>query len=442
MKLAIIDIETNGSPQEITEIAVVVCDESGVIEKYESLVKPRIAVPLFITRLTGITNEMLEFAPRFSEIAEEINRSTADCVFVAHHVNFDYPIVRKHMQNFGINYQRKKLCSVRMARKMIPGRRSYGLGNICRDLNIVNQARHRAMGDAFATWQLVEIMRQNEGFDDMCAQMLNTRTLTSAIPSHVDSNSFLQLPEATGIYFFYDRNQKLIYVGKAKNIRKRVLSHFYDKSRSKIELCREMHSVSYELSGSETLALLMEDKAIKKFYPKYNSAAKRRDKLYGLISYKNRKGIECIGYTQLKSNNNALVSFQNPSEALAFLENICKTHLLCPKHCQLTPPGTDCGNSLYSNCLLCKDLISIDQYNENVLSALQSIENNRLTKIFEFPGRTVEEKAFVWIKEGQYQGYGFVEDMNHINSEDEIDNFLIPHETSLNVRSILKNLST
>ena len=137
-KFAIVDIETNGAANRITDIAVLVYDGEKITDEFQSLVNPGGRIPSFITSLTGITEEMLWDAPRFDEIADKIDVITRDCVFVAHSVNFDYNIVKSEFRNFGINYQRKKLCSVRLTRKILPGHRSYSLGNICGELGILS----------------------------------------------------------------------------------------------------------------------------------------------------------------------------------------------------------------------------------------------------------------------------------------------------------------
>ena len=110
---AILDVETTGNGingNRITEICIVLLKNGQIVEKFTSLVNPQRVIPPFITGLTGITNEMVEDAPVFSEIADEISRLTTGAVFVAHNVNFDYNVIRNEFKHIGLDFTRKKLC--------------------------------------------------------------------------------------------------------------------------------------------------------------------------------------------------------------------------------------------------------------------------------------------------------------------------------------------
>jgi DNA polymerase-3 subunit epsilon len=115
-------------------------------------------IPYFITQLTGINNEMVKDAPKFYEVAKKIVEMTAGRTFVAHNVNFDYRFVKEEYKRLGYNYNTKTLCTVQLARKLLPGHRSYSLGRLCSDLEIKINGRHRAAGDALATVKLFEIL--------------------------------------------------------------------------------------------------------------------------------------------------------------------------------------------------------------------------------------------------------------------------------------------
>jgi DNA polymerase III subunit epsilon len=163
---AIIDIETTGgSPktERITEIAIFIHDGIRVVNEFVSLVNPQKDIPYFITNLTGITNEMVANAPKFYEIARTIVEMTENCIFVAHNAPFDYGFVREEFLSLGFDYERERLCTVRLSRKLIPGKRSYSLGNLCSDLGIHLNNRHRAAGDALATVKLFELLQAIEG---------------------------------------------------------------------------------------------------------------------------------------------------------------------------------------------------------------------------------------------------------------------------------------
>lgn len=166
---AIVDIETTGNSYkygQITEIAVYQHNGIEITGSFHTLIKPDMDIPYFITRLTGISNEMVQNAPKFFEVARQIVEYTAGRTFVAHNVHFDYRFLREEYKRLGYEFFRKTLCTVQLSRKLLPGHASYSLGNICSDLNIEINGRHRADGDALATVKLFEILLlENEKFN-------------------------------------------------------------------------------------------------------------------------------------------------------------------------------------------------------------------------------------------------------------------------------------
>lgn len=167
---AIIDIETTGNSYKngkITEIAIFQHNGFEITGSYSTLINPEMDVPYFISKLTGITNDMLIGQPKFYEVARKIVELTAGRIFVAHNVSFDYKFIQEEYKRLGYNYQCKTMCTVKMSRSLLPGHRSYSLGKLCADLNIEINNRHRAEGDALATVKLFEILvKQNERIGD------------------------------------------------------------------------------------------------------------------------------------------------------------------------------------------------------------------------------------------------------------------------------------
>ncbi len=179
---AIVDIETTGGSarlEKITEIAIYLHDGEKITGEFSSLVNPERNIPYFITNLTGITNEMVEDAPRFFEIAKDIVELTEGRTFVAHNARFDYSFIRQEFKSLGFNFKRNILDTVTLSRKLFPGHRSYSLGNICKDLKITINGRHRAAGDALATVKLFEMLlkRDSEINGSRSKLMRNTRDI-------------------------------------------------------------------------------------------------------------------------------------------------------------------------------------------------------------------------------------------------------------------------
>ncbi len=168
---AIIDIETTGNSYKygkITEIAIYQHNGSTITNSFHSLIYPEMDIPLFITELTGIDNKMVKGAPRFFEIAKKIVEMTSGRTFVAHNVQFDYKFIKEEFSRLGYNYNCKTLCTVKLARKLLPGHDSYSLGKLCNDLGIKINGRHRADGDALATVKLFELLlNKNKSYNDV-----------------------------------------------------------------------------------------------------------------------------------------------------------------------------------------------------------------------------------------------------------------------------------
>lgn len=158
---SIIDIETTGGraiDSKITEIGIVLHDGSRITDTYNTLINPERSIPWNITRLTGITNEMVKDAPKFYEVAGKIHKMTESTFFVAHNVWFDYSFIREEFAQLGFDYNRKQLCTIKLLKKHFPGLKSYSLGNLIQYFGIQVNARHRALDDALATTELFEKM--------------------------------------------------------------------------------------------------------------------------------------------------------------------------------------------------------------------------------------------------------------------------------------------
>ena len=130
-KLIFHTVKKTAAANSIIEIAIRIFDGEKVIEDFETLVNPGQVIPKYIQAFTGITNEMVEDAPRFEEIAEKVFTCLQGNIFVAHAVNFDYSFIKSHLEFYGYSFNAKKLCTVRLSRQIFPGLPSYSLGNLC-----------------------------------------------------------------------------------------------------------------------------------------------------------------------------------------------------------------------------------------------------------------------------------------------------------------------
>ena len=437
----IIDVETTGRGNKITEISIFKYDGEKVVDEFTSLVNPEALIPDYITALTGIDNAMVANAPTFAEIADDILSITENTLFVAHNVNFDYNVIRNEFKAIHINFTRRKLCTVRLSRTLFPGFRSYSLGKLCNSLNIDLVDRHRARGDAEATVTLFEKLLAHENSESAFTNFLKKSSKEATLPPHLSSELFNSIPNAPGIYYFKNKKGKIIYVGKAVNLKKRVLGHFYDKKEKELNLCRETADIDFELSGSDLIAKLMEDAAIKHHFPIYNRAAKRVPKPYAIFSFEDRQGIQHLAFNTLKTTPNPLQIFHSIRDCRLYLEQICEQFELCPKYCHLQESVWTCSHFKLTNCKgVCKEEESIIDYNERVILAIDYIVNSNQNVILKEKGRTINEEAFIMIRNGSYCGYGFVNTSEQIINSDDLDAFLIPQKETSEVMGILRKV--
>ncbi len=397
---SIVDIETTGHSSKITEISVLVFDGEKVINEYTTLINPECMIPPFITNLTGITNAMVGNAPKFYEVAKKINEITKDTIFVAHNVNFDYNIIHKEFKDLGFDFKLKKLCTIRLSRKLIPGLKSYSLGALCTSQNIVINNRHRAKGDAEATTILFKKLVKLDENDVVFNSFLNPRSRQSTLPPLLSKKIVDELSTKTGIYYFKNTKDEIIYVGKANNIKQRVLSHFYDKAKKEVTMCLETSNITFTETGSELLALLLESSEIKNRYPKYNRAQRRSSESIGLFSYEDRNGIIHLAYNRIKLISNPLMKFYSVAECRNFLENLCEEFELCPKYCHLQSTNASCFHYQLKKCRgICREEEALELYNSRVKKAISSVQYQTENFIIKEIGRTKNEigisKTFV-----------------------------------------------
>ena len=444
MQYAITDIETTGNNykgQKITEISIFLYDGSKVVDEFTSLVNPEQHIPPFITNLTGITDAMVRHAPKFYEIAKQVHEITKDAVFVAHNVNFDYNIIKSEFQSLGFEFNRKKLCTVRLSRKIIPGYRSYSLGNLCAALDIPLYDRHRAKGDVEATVKLFQLLQEkDEQF--VINSFLNPRSKQATLPPLLKKEVVDRLPETFGVYYFRNEKKEIIYVGKANNIKQRVISHFYDKKRKEIAMCLEIAHIDFTATGSELLALLLESAEIKKIFPKYNAAQKRRGNAFGVFTYLDQKGIRHIAYNSTKALLNPLVTFDNITACRVFIENLCSANELCPKYCHLQENVKQCFHHKIKECKgICCGKEKIESYNQRVELALKEMQLQNANVVIKETGRTQDEVGFALILNGGYKGFGYLpqEVSEQLDTPEDYQFYLQPQQDNSDVQRILRS---
>ena len=271
---AILDIETTGgqfNEEGITEIAIYKYDGTQIVDQFISLVNPEKPIQPFVVKLTGINNAMLRSAPKFHEVAKRIIEITQDCILVAHNAEFDYRILRTEFRRLGYPYEAKTICTVELAKRLIPEQVSYSLGKLVRALGIPIADRHRASGDALATTKLFQLLLDKDLEKSIVQEVIKT-TVEKGIKYNL-AVLLDKLPSQTGVYYMHRKDGSILYIGKSKNIKKRVNQHFTGITNKSKKIQVEVAEVRYEETGSELIALLKESDEIKVHKPIHNARA-------------------------------------------------------------------------------------------------------------------------------------------------------------------------
>jgi len=436
---AIVDIETTGgnaSGSRITEIAIIIHDGTKVVQRWETLVNPQKEIPLPIFALTGINNEMVRHAPIFDDIAAIVLQMLTGRIFVAHNVNFDYSFVRHQLEEAGFKWTARKLCTVRAARKIKPGLGSYSLGNLCRSLNIVLENRHRAGGDADATAllfkQLLEWDKEGE-IDNMIKKTAQDQRL----PPNLPPADFEQLPEKPGVYYFYNQAHKVVYIGKAVNIKKRVASHFsgHKITPQRQHFLRDIYSISSEVCGTELMALLLECSEIKKLWPAYNRALKRFEPKFGLYEYESRSGHRYLAVGKLGKFQASVQVFNNLHDGINVLRSLAQQfdidNRFC-KYCVITN-----GEAVPKNDL--KNLPDAALHNEKVAGAIAFVLSNRKSFAIIDKGRDKDERSCIWVQDGHFYGMGYITADAGFTDPAAVKNYVTPYRSNQYIMQLVSN---
>lgn len=434
---AILDVETTGlsaAGEKITEIAIFIHDGNQIVDEFDTLINPEKKIPYRIIQITGITNQMVVDAPRFCEVAKKIVELTEDKIIVGHNVKFDYSFLRHEFKSLGYQFQRKTLDTVKLSRQLIPGRKSYGLGKLCKDVGIQNQARHRAGGDALATTHLFEMLL------GLNQDIVHTKT--EGVRSTRNKSLVEHLPKAPGVYYFANSDGELIYVGKSINIHDRVLSHLNNNLHKKaVDMKDAIADVNYELTGNELVALLLESSEIKSYQPFYNRQQRRTYFNYGLYHFKDDDGYINLKINRIIDNSTPLYTYSSLQEGKQHLYNLTEKFNLCQKLCGLYETKGACFHYQIHQCDgACVGQESSDLYNKKVDESLENYHFDKENFLIIEKGRSENEKSVVKIEHGKYIGFGFI-DTAFLDGEEQIlmHECICPQRDNKEVRQIINS---
>ena len=438
---AILDIETTGgkyNEEGITEIAIYKFDGHEVVDQVISLVNPERPIQPFVVGLTGINNDMLRNAPKFYEIAKRILEITQDCILVAHNAKFDYRILRTEFRRLGYEYERESLCSVELSKKLLPGHASYSLGKLTKALGIPISSRHRADGDAIATVKLFKLLLQKDVDKEIIKANIKTKPKSSLDTKLI--RIVEELPSSTGVYYMHDDDGEIIYVGKSKNIRKRLNQHFTGESVKSREMQNEVYAVTYEATGNELVALLKENQEIKKLKPKYNRALKRSVFNYGLYQTYDDNGYLKLYYSKNQTKKTPITTFTNKNQARSFMDRIIEEFGLCLNLTSISNSDSACFNYSIKKCFgACVSEESPEVYNKRIQAIIDKYSFSNQNMIVVDRGRETSEKSALLIENGIFMGVGYF-DLNHqISHPDIIRSIITPMENDRDAQHIIQS---
>ncbi|HEY1008662.1 MAG: exonuclease domain-containing protein [Daejeonella sp.] len=443
---AIVDIETTGghaSANGITEVAILIHDGREVIKRYTTLINPQIPIPVYIQALTGISDEMVRTAPLFKDVAEEIFALLHDKVFVAHNVNFDFSFLRYHLAASGYQLQTKKLCTVRLSRKIMPGFSSYSLGKLCSQVNIELIDRHRAMGDASATACLFSMLLDKDA-EGHIGKALSQRSKEQSLPPHLPKEDIDKLPSAPGVYYFHNSKSKVVYVGKAIDIRKRVNSHFANNKpgRQKQDFLRDIHHISFAECGTELISFIMEAVEIKRLWPAHNRALKRFEHAYGLYLFEDQNGYLRLAVDRRSRFSKPVYTFNMISEGYSLIKHLVSEFNLCPKLCFIQRNSEQCSGVHDQSCYgACEQKELKEAYNQRVIDSTSHLQNTLPSFAIVDKGRNPDEKSYVLIEKGIFYGMGFVSHDQVVDNISQLKDLLTIHPSNDYIRNMVINHS-
>lgn len=430
---AIIDVETTGgspSQDRLIEVAIFVFDGKKVTDSYSTLLNPRRPIDPYVTKLTGITNEMVKKAPAFEDIHEKLLELTHENIFVAHNVKFDFGMLRQEFRRMGIDFNRKQLDTVNLARKVIPGFQSYSLGNICDSLGIQINDRHRASGDAEATVKLLQLILDKPVSAKYVEIELNHGIDVDLLPPYLSKAEIEKLPEDAGVFYYKDETGKILYLDGSKNIRKKVITHFSNPANSPDQkrMFELMRNIDYELSGNELTAKLLAYRELKKHQPEFNKKPRVHLYTHGIYLDKDE-----LGFLQLKihpldwQGNQPLLRFSSKASANKIIARLIKEnnlHHWFALRSRMKEKGIDPKG--------------LKNYNHHMEKAAHRYLYKHPSFFLIGTGIHPDEHAVVWLENNVYRGYGYFNPELTEATPENLKEVIKPDEDDTEVHKIIR----
>ena len=389
----IVDIETTGGNKNtgrITEIAAIKHDGSKIVDTYETLINPGRPIPSFIQKLTGINDEMVKDAPTFAEIAGELDKFTANSIFIAHNVNFDYRFIREEFRKIGRDFSRRKLCTVQLSRKAFPGLPSYSLNKITKELTISLDGHHRAGVDARATAKLFQKIIEKESSKDLFDLHFGKPDFSAINSPLIDEEVVDSIPDESGVFRFYDRDENLVYVKRSQHLLTDVCKKLSDReTKSGLALLNDLHRIDWTILGSDLISQLDEAHDVMTLNPRFNAGRFSLKPRFGAYLETDDNRVT-LYLERAKRNHRAELYITNFHERLNYLNGI----------------SSESGSPV--------DFLKKGKHQTPFIDLTASLENghNGIIPEDEYviidEGRVATEKSAILVQGTKVNGYGFI----------------------------------
>ncbi len=358
--ISFVDCETTGMSSQmgrIIEIGIIRVENNVIVDEYSTLINPQTSIDPFIQTLTGITSQQLQDAPTFYDVSKRIKELLKDSMFVAHNVLFDYSFIKREFERLEEAFVSKYCCSVKLSRNLYPRFKHHNLDAIIRRLNLICENRHRAFDDAKVIWDFYQNSLKKFG-EEKLSKTFDKVLKRPSLPINLSEDILESIPDTTGVYIFYDKNNVPLYIGKSKNIRTRVLSHFLSSKKINLDMkiAQNISRVETIETAGELGALLLEATLVKKMQPLYNRQLRYAFKLLALKKVITLQNYHSTAETTLheipvSELNQVLGIFKSEKELKGFLLSIAKEYNLCPKILGIEKTKGNCFNYHLGLCL-------------------------------------------------------------------------------------------
>ena len=437
---AILDIESSGgkfNEEGITEIAIYKFDGHEVVDQFITLINPERPIDQYVVKLTGINEAMLRTAPKFYEVAKRIVEITEDCIVVAHNAQFDYRILTTEFGRLGYDYQRETLCTVELSQKLMPEQPSHSLGKLVRSLGIPIADRHRANGDALATVELFKLLLMR----DLDKEIISENVKNIAVQFNAKLHNLVRdLPSKTGVYYMFNEANDIIYIGKSKNIKKRINQHFTGKNKKAVKIQHEVERITFEITGSEMIALLLESEEIKRHKPKYNRALKKSVFTHALYPITDDHGYINLKLMKADGRKKHIISFTNRDSGKSFLRRVSESEGLCEKYTGIYTGKGNCFKYDIKECAgACIGKEDKDTYNARVRKIIEKYTFRNRNMLLIGKGRVLGEKSMVLVEDSEFKGFGFFKLNHQISKLSIIKSLITPMHHNRDAQHIIQS---